>query len=202
MNKTALQIPMAIAVLLAPYAQAELQLQQPDCHYGSPDPKAPAELAQFSFLIGDFQISLHGWRGDHWSSPVPDKTARWNGWYGLGGMAIYDEWFNPDLAQSRNGNRGVNVRLYDPGENIWKMMWIATSKKEVWDLRAQVRHGTLTMWQVHPPRPDFKAVFNVIDDDHWERISFTHDTKGNWVRQYKLAATRIPCGEKRQKAGK
>jgi len=108
-------------------------------------------------------------------------------------MVIVDEWFNPDLAQSTDGNRGINVRMYDTDENIWKMMWIATSNKTVQDLRAEVRDGTLTMWQVHPERPDFKAIFNVRDKDHWERISFKHDAEGNWVRQYKLAATRLPC---------
>jgi len=182
-----------VQLLLMPYSFAELPTSPSRCNQGAPDARAPAEMSQFAFLIGDYQVHLHAWQGDRWSPPVPDHTARWNGWYGLGGMAIYDEWFNPDLAQDRGGNRGVNVRLYDPEERVWKMMWIATSNKIVWDLRAEVRDGTLTMWQVHPPRPDFKAIFNVHDADHWERVSFTQDDQGNWVKQYKLAATRIPC---------
>ncbi|MGD8384223.1 MAG: hypothetical protein PVF89_02335 [Lysobacterales bacterium] len=191
--KTGLLVGLTVILSFASGTQADERVEPPMCRYGSPDPHAPPELSQFAFLVGDFRIRLHAWQGDHWSPPVPDKTARWNGWYGLGGMAIYDEWFNPDLAQSRDGNRGINVRMYDPAENIWKMMWIATSKKEVSDLRAQVQNGTLTMWQVYPPRPDFKAIFNIHDDDRWDRISFTQDASGHWVKQYKLAATRIPC---------
>jgi len=181
-----------LALLCAGPAWGE-QLAPVRCDYGKPDPKAPAQLEQFGFLIGDYRIDLHAWQGDHWSPPQPGVTARWTGRYGLGGMVIVDEWFNPDLAQGADGNRGINVRMYDTDENIWKMMWIATSSKTVQDLRAEIRDGTLTMWQVYPERPDFKAIFNVHDKDRWERISFKQDENGNWVRQYKLAATRLPC---------
>ena len=165
----------------------------PGCDYGKPHANAPSEMAQFAFLIGDYTVHLHAWQKDRWSPPQPGRTARWNGYYGLQGMVIIDEWFNPDPAQDTNASRGVNVRMYDTDEKIWKMMWIATTGKTVQDLRAEVRDGTLTMWQVHPDRPDFKAIFNVHDEDHWERISFTPDDEGNWVRQFKLAAIRIQC---------
>lgn len=172
---------------------ADEKTAPPGCRYGAPDPAAPPELSQFAFLVGDFQVHLHAWKEDHWGPAVPGVTARWNGRYGLGGMDIEDEWFNPDLAQDRSGNRGVNVRIYDPDDKVWKIMWIATAGKTVTDLRARVEDGVLTLWQVSPERPDFKAIFQVDDADHWARISYTHDDKGNWVRQYKLAATRISC---------
>ncbi len=187
------RLALLLAGLFWTVGAAGQALAPPRCEYGKPHPNAPNEMAQFGFLIGDYKIHLHAWRGDEWSPPQPDVTARWNGWYGLGGMAIYDEWFNPDPAIDPDAGRGVNVRMYDPDERIWKMMWISTPGRIVQDLRAEVRDGMLTMWQVYPDRPDFKAIFNVRDEDHWERISFTHDENGNWVRQYKLAATRIPC---------
>lgn len=187
------KLAFILATVLASTALADVKTAPPRCDYGAADPAAPAELAQFAFLIGDYRIDLHAWQGDHWSPPAPNVTARWNGRYGLGGMVIEDEWFNPDLAQDRGGNRGVNVRLYDTRARIWKIMWIATSNKTVADIRARVEDGVLTMWQVYPPRPDFKAIFTVHDADHWDRVSFKHDDKGNWVRQYKLAASRIPC---------
>ena len=51
------------------------------------------------------------------------------------------------------------------------------------------------MWQIYPPRENFKATFHVEDADHWSRISYTKDEAGNWVEQFKLSAERIPCGE-------
>lgn len=56
-----------------------------------------------------------------------------------------------------------------------------------------MKDGKLTMWQVHPERPDLGAVFEIEDEDHWARISFTPDEEtGEWTPQYRLAATRIP----------
>lgn len=188
MNK----VPVATAILTLSIASSAFGATV-TCDYGSPDPAAPAELSQFAFLIGDYRIDAHSWQGDGWSPPAPGFNVRWNGRYGLDGMVIIDEWFNPVPSEDRSGNRGVNVRMYDPEEMIWKMMWVATANKQVQDMRAEVRDGVLTMWQVYPDRPHFKAIFNVHDADHWERVSFTHDEAGEWVRQYKLAATRIPC---------
>ncbi|MEZ5921701.1 MAG: hypothetical protein R3C60_10165 [Parvularculaceae bacterium] len=163
------------------------------CEFGAPHQNAPPELSQFAFLIGDYTITLHAWRGDQWSPPQPGVTARWNGYYGLEGMAIIDEWYHPDPAQDPNASRGVNVRMYDPEAKEWDMMWVATGNHQVQDLRAKMIDGKLTMWQVYPERPNFRAEFEVFDADHWARISYTKDEKGGWVKQYKLAASRIPC---------
>ena len=165
------------------------------CEYGEPHASAPAELSQFAFLIGDYKITFHAWQGDKWSPPQPGVTARWNGYYGLGGMAIVDEWFHPDPAQQADSPRGINVRMYDPEAEEWDMMWVATGAHQVQDLRAKVIDGVLTMWQVYPERPDFRAEFEVTDSDHWARIAYTLGEDGEWVMTFKLAATRIPCSE-------
>jgi len=165
----------------------------PRCDYGAPHENAPKELSQFSFLIGDFAITGHAWRNEAWTPPRPGPSPRWNGWYGLGGMAIYDEWYSPDPGLAPNSPRGVNVRIYDTDSAEWKMMWVHTKGATVQDLRAEMREGVLTMWQVYPERPDFRAEFNVIDKDHWNRITYNKDENGDWVKTIKLAATRIPC---------
>jgi len=108
-------------------------------------------------------------------------------------MAIVDEWYDPNPEEDPEAPRGVNVRMYDPDASQWKMMWIATGGLQVQDLRAEVREGKLTMWQVYPERPGFLADFTVEDDDHWHRISYVKDDLGAWVPQFKLAASRTPC---------
>lgn len=167
----------------------------PRCDPGAPHPDAPAELAQFSFLVGDFDITSHVWQGLDWSPARPGPHARWNGWYGLDGMAIYDEWYDPDPGFDRSGFKGVNVRFYDADKSEWQMMWVSTGGKQVQDLRAEMRDGKLTMWQVYPERPGFLADFTVVDEDHWYRTSYTQDAEGMWTPAFKLAATRIPCGD-------
>lgn len=163
-----------------------------DCDHGTPHPDAPPQTAQFGFLIGDFDIALRAWQGEGWSPPRAEG-ARWNGRYGLNGMAIYDEWFDPGPDRP-DGVWGVNVRSFDPAEGLWKIMWLSLPTRQVQDMRATVRDGTLTMWQVYPERPDWQAQFEIIDADHWARISFRRDGPGApWLPEFRLEATRIPC---------
>ncbi len=168
-------------------------LAPPRCDYGAPHESAAEELAQFAFLIGDYTISGHAWQGEAWSPPRPGAPSRWNGWYGLGGMAIVDEWYTIDPGVNPDTPRGVNVRMFDSEDDEWDMMWIATAGRQVQDLRANMKDGLLTMWQVYPERPNFKAEFVIEDGDHWARIGYTKDEAGEWVKQFKLAATRIAC---------
>lgn len=176
---------------VAPVAVAEPM--PPRCDYGSPHPDAPPELSQFAFLIGDFDITSHIMTPTGWSPPRPGPHARWNGWYSMGGMMITDEWFDPDPGLQPDAPRGVNVRMYDSASEEWKMMWVSTAGSQVQDLRAGMRDGKLTMWQVYPTPIDPLADFTVEDDDHWHRVSYVQDAAGEWVPQYMLRATRIPC---------
>lgn len=91
-------------------------LAPPSCNYGTPHPDAPEELAQFDFLIGDYAITAHAWRNGAWTPPRPGPAPRWNGYYTLGGMAIADEWFDPDPGLDPNSGRDINVRMWDPDE--------------------------------------------------------------------------------------
>ena len=88
---------------------------------------------------------------------------------------------------------GVNVRMYDDAEAVWKMMWISTSGMQVQDLRAEIRDGVLTMWQVYPERPGWKAEFEVIGDDQWARVSYQQEEAGAWQPRFRLVATRLSC---------
>ncbi len=175
-------------------AQENNEIIPPRCDYGKPAAHAPEELSQFAFLIGDYQIEAFGWFNNQWyTNPNATHPPRWNGYYGLQGMAIIDEWFNLDPGLVPETNRGVNVRMYDPDSEEWKMMWVSNAAHVVQDLRAKVIDGKLTMWQVYPERPNFKAVFEVVDENRWHRIEYKKDDKGEWQPAFKLAATRIPC---------
>lgn len=73
------------------------------------------------------------------------------------------------------------------------MMRVATAGAQVQDLRAEMRDGKLTMWQVYPTEIDPIADFTIEDSDHWHRISYVQNEAGDWVPKYKLRASRIPC---------
>lgn len=165
----------------------------PWCDPGEPAADAPAGLRQFDFLIGRHDIALHAWTGSGWTPPRP-VGARWNGWWGLEGRAVYDEWIDPDTTGGRPPSRGVNVRLYDEAEDRWTMMWVAEPGRTVQDLRAELRDGRLTMWQVHPERRGWKAEFERLEDGRWARTAFLQDeASGAWTPQFRLVATPVPC---------
>ncbi|MEM7100246.1 MAG: hypothetical protein AAF541_18405 [Pseudomonadota bacterium] len=155
----------------------------------TPAEAAAPELAQFHFLVGQHTVQLHAWTGHAWTPPRP-ISARWNGWYGLEGMAIYDEWIDPD---PQRGGLGVNVRTFDAKEKQWKMMWVSTTGLQVLDLRAQILDGVLTMWQAYPARPGWQAKFEILSEDSWQRIDYTQDESGEWQPGFRLVAKRTAC---------
>lgn len=181
-----LRLAGIVALLMSPGLAAA---QTSACDIGKVSASAPAETQQFSFLLGDHEVTLHAWTGSDWTPPRP-LNAMWRGWYGLSGTAIYDEWEDQDPER---GGLGINVRIYDDAEAVWKMMWVSTSGMQVQDLRAEIRDGVLTMWQVYPERPGWKAEFEVINDDQWARVSYQQDQTGAWQPQFRLVATRQPC---------
>jgi hypothetical protein len=185
----------ALALPAAALAEAheELSIAPPSCDYGAPHPDAPAELAEFDFLIGDFTVTAHAYRAGAWTPPRPGPAPRWNGRYILGGMAIEDEWFDPDPGLVPDAPRGVNIRMWDSEAGEWDMSWLHTAGRQVQDLRAKMIEGRLTMWQVYPERPNFRAEFDRLGPDSWERVTYAPDEQGEWQPTFKLVATRIAC---------
>ena len=181
------------ATMPASAQQAEAELAPPRCDYGTPHPNAPEELAQFDFLIGDYTITSHAWSGGAWTPPRPGPRARWNGYYVLGGMAIADEWYDPDPGHDADTPRGINMRMWDAESGEWDMMWVHSSARQVQDLRAKMIDGKLTMWQEYPDRPNFRAYFERLGPDSWHRITLAKDEAGEWQPTFKLVATRIEC---------
>lgn len=188
----------AVALVVTPasvVAQEAEQIAPPTCDYGVPHPDAPPELMQFDFLIGDYTITAHRWQNGAWSPPRPGPAPRWNGYYVLGGMAIADEWFDPDPGLDINANRGINIRMWDAKDNEWDMMWVHSGGRQVQDLRAKVIDGKLTMWQVYPERAGFRAEFERLGPDNWQRVTYAPNSAGEWEPTFKLVASRIACPE-------
>ena len=47
--------------------------------------------------------------------------------------------------------------MWDAEDGEWDMMWVHSAGRQVQDLRAKVIDGKVTMWQVYPERPGFRA---------------------------------------------
>ena len=93
--------------------------------YGRPNPTAPPELAQFAFIIGEFDcIDEMRRRDGTWVR----FRAIWNAHYFLNGFGVQDEYWNPDFHTS-------NIRIYDPTAGRWKITFFRMSgyQSGVWE---------------------------------------------------------------------
>ncbi|GJL97731.1 MAG: hypothetical protein DHS20C06_15480 [Hyphobacterium sp.] len=165
--------------------------------YGSPAEDMPEEFGQFAFMIGDFDVQFLDWNveTESWGEPRP-YFAHWNGRYGMGGRAIIDEWYAPGFGYRETSGAGVNIRIWDADEGIWKTAWHNTASNQVLDLRQQVlEDGRLHLWQVYPEGSDRNIWFETYENGEWARITQARDEdSGEWVNSVSLYARPADCG--------
>ncbi|MBI1236842.1 MAG: hypothetical protein GC188_09190 [Alphaproteobacteria bacterium] len=189
---------LAFALLASASAQAQVTGEGTvRCgNYGAPHPDMPEEFAQFAFLIGDFDVAFLNWDAEAgaWGEPQP-YSARWNGYYGLNGRAIIDEWFDPGFGYREQAGAGINIRLYDEAESRWETAWHYTANHEVRELHQQLREdGRLWLWQVYPEAAERRVWFENYGNGEWARITQVRDEEtGAWVNAVKLYARRASC---------
>lgn len=160
---------------------------QASCELGQPAEGMPEGFAQFAFIIGDFDVQYRQMTTDGWSDPL--GQARWNGRYSLDGKAIMDWWYDAQGA-------GVNIRLYDAENNLWKTAWHYTVNQEVRELHQQVweSDGKLHLWQVYPEAAERNVYFERYEDGRWARIEQQKNPDtGDWMPVAKLEAVPADC---------
>lgn len=168
-----------------------------ECDFGKPHPGAPAELSQYEFLIGDHVIHLRLWNGEAWSEGYSE--AYWNGRYGLDGKAILDEWYRADPVAEPDAPRGINVRIYDPEEAVWKLMWMTADKPDPTILRSRVKEdGFMHLWRTHPSEDTRIIHFEVYPEggengEAWARYDQYKEDDGSYVMKFKFEAHKVEC---------
>jgi hypothetical protein len=163
--------------------------------YGQPHPDMPEEFGQFAFIIGDFEVGSRPWDAEagEWGEAL--YTARWNGRYGLGGRAIIDEWYDPGYGYRPESGAGINTRIWDEAEGVWKTAWIHTGTLQTMELHQRLdEDGKLWLWQVYPETGERRVYFERYDADHWARIDMVFDEEsGAWINRFMLDANRVDC---------
>jgi len=80
-----------------------------DSPIGVRNPGEPAELAQFDFLIGDWDVEVT-W---YFKGQEPNThNARWHNHWIIDGRVVMLEWRGPNYT-------GAEIRTWNPGENKW-----------------------------------------------------------------------------------
>lgn len=95
-------------------------MDQTEQDFGKPNPKAPAELGRFAFLIGKFKCAAK------FKTPSGEWQAyqgMWTGRYILDGYVIEDE-YRMTGPSGELVVLGMNYRVYDAEQKIWKIRWL------------------------------------------------------------------------------
>ncbi len=95
-----------------------------DREFGEPNPKAPAELSRFAFLIGKWHCDAKVKSADG-DGKNKDQAfhATWTGRYILDGYVIADDYRMTTLS-GELVVLGTNFRLYDPAKKLWNIKWM------------------------------------------------------------------------------
>jgi hypothetical protein len=95
-------------------------MNQSDHDFGRVNPKAPAELSRFAFLIGNWHCEAKLLSANGTWQPY---KATWRGCFILDGYAIADEY---QMLDSSGGRvvLGMNLRPYDAGKQVWNIRWL------------------------------------------------------------------------------
>lgn len=103
-----------------PAATEDSSMYQVKQEFGKLNPKAPAELSQFAFLIGNWNFEAKVNMADgQWSR----FKGTWRGRYILDGYAISDEYRMTDLS-GKLIVLGLNLRTYDASKQTWNIKWL------------------------------------------------------------------------------
>jgi len=86
----------------------------------APNPKAPPETEQYTFMIGSWDCVIRGI--DAQGNPQEGK-ARWSAHYILDGWAIQDEWVSLD-KEGKPGFYGINIRSFNTELGKWECRWL------------------------------------------------------------------------------
>jgi hypothetical protein len=169
-------------------------IRDPD--YGKPNPKAPPELSQFAFIIGEWRcdVRVKGEDGT-WQT----YRATWVGRYILDGYVIADEYRMTNQA----GDvivQGMNFRSYNVATRTWVMRWLDATRSFWVELGPEelggvrVNPGTITFNLIDRFAPDAmsRVTFSDISANQFTwREDKSLDQGGTWTEFVVIEAHRV-----------
>jgi len=124
-NELAGVLLTALLLLIGPTPRAaaaveDKPMDEVEQEFGEPNPKAPAALSRFVFLIGRWRCEARVKSANGEWQPF---EAMWLGRFILDGYAIADEY----RMTGPSGELivlGMNFRTYDASKQIWNLKWL------------------------------------------------------------------------------
>lgn len=175
-------------------APAELDTLQSTVMRTEPNPEAPSELKQYGRLVGEWSCSQSSLQPDGSWKDAP-ALATWTWFYTLDGHAVQDVWQTPPEL---GGGVGTNIRVYDPEQNQWDVVWTTNTLKVFDRFVARfengdiVMHGDLPNRAPGPPAHKARITFHSIQADSFD---WRYDASGpndgtQWAEQARMHCDR------------
>ena len=157
-----------------------------DALFGERNPNGPAELAQFEFVIGDWDVDLTQF--PRMGEPVSNK-ARWRNVWIADGFVVLQEWRGPYIS-------GAELRAWDVekqhwvGENIYAgSNWRSTHAHFIDGEMVVYNEDALDAGGAFINRETY---YDIWPDSFKIRSEKSYDQGGTWVRgNYEMTANRI-----------
>jgi hypothetical protein len=166
-----------------------------DREVGTRNPKAPAELSRFAFLLGR-------WRCEARVRPANDEwqlfQATWVGRFILDGYAIADEYRMTD-SSGEPIVHGLNLRTYDATSQTWNIRWLNALSGTWTDLASPELGGVKSddrsvVYAFKEPTADHaftRATYTTVSDTHFTWKGDRSDDGKAWSDFMVVEAHRI-----------
>jgi hypothetical protein len=156
-----------------------------DADFGKLNPDAPAETAQYGFLVGEWSCKTRFLRIDG-SSEYITGEATWTGRFILDGWAIQDDWVS--VRPDGSTFHGTNIRSFDVETGKWDNRWLPMGTLKWKSFVSEMRGDTMVM--VGGEGSDARGAyvdrntFYEIEPDRWRwRKDRSYDGGSTWVEE-------------------
>ena len=178
MPRSAVLLALLAAIISSPALGGEGIPSRAD----APNPAAPAETEQYSFLVGNWSCKTRFIKPD--GKTYNEGEATWIGHYILGGWAIQDYWMST-LPDGKTFY-GTNIRSFNPKTKKWDNRWLPMGSLQWSYFESEKVEETMVMTggEGKDPRGEFidRNTFYEIKADSWAwRKDRSYDGGKTWL---------------------
>ena len=165
-----------------------LSQPDPDSPLGERNLNGPPELAQFDFVIGDWDAAID------WTSPEGEVTsydARWHNIWIINGSTVHQEWRGPYMT-------GAEFRGWDRQKGEWSGRNFYPASGEWKTTRAEMQGENMVVYildaaNAQGPFINRETYFDITPDSFRMKSDRSFDDGETWqTGAYEMRCTRVP----------
>jgi hypothetical protein len=165
-------------------------------HAEGPDAEREAQLALYSWLIGDWEFAITTFPEE---GTTHDGHGEIHAGWVLQGRAIQDVWMIPRLRDRKPGIEqfpnagnwyGTTLRIYDPNIDAWRILWNDPATNLFTHQTARA-HGRDIVQEGRDPRGgSMRWTFSEIERDSFHWMAERAPDDKTWRREVDIRARR------------